>query len=1100
MDLTALLVLSTGIWAVLSFLILPAWKSSLKRYSPFQRVRKVALETIAEQVRDLAGICSLTISLLLIGLWTIQITGRSAPEFLHGLSPAIVSIQEALTSFGELWKLWLFATLTGALLLVWNWSARKDAAAYIREHISSEIERLNQMRQQDPEEWARLEPTDEMNGLDATFHDAMAAYAELGDPRDGESEETKARRAELASFIEQVSNARALLDYQRRIDLSTLDTQPSMPDPPRWYHYALRTFFSSGARRDARAFSKGLAFATVAFTILGMVGLQSEPLTAGLNKTINQLAVQHSKAEADKSWEQATGQGNATPEPPQPAPDSPWTSEDDQLAHHLARYFVRAVSQSRAFPVARIQPGLANASRAHSVRSAILSEAASPSTAAAEAASENLTRLENELLARPASAAGNLDSKLESEFARRVRTEAQAKPRAWRAIRVRVAEHFSAYSNLPSMGDLHSQLVKETIGAALDVAPLDVTTESGKFAKKILSDMAQDTIDDLLRAELRRTLVDMVHGDSLDEALAKVRASSRKTGVQLRVRTAVEHDLSAQLREDALRMELRHRTPSLAQTADSPEFRTVQANSSEVLRMAGDHPVRNRLEALASYDDYFPGQFRAEEKTALGRLESLTPSVPNEGPHIGGSGGGGSGGGGGGGLGGGGGRPAASGAARSGGFRTRFLRARSFGMARGFARVGGVLIGREPDNLGKLQAPVRDINWTIAGDQFELSLTATSGVQRLGSFPGSTVHRALNYAADGRVTTVTMVTAEPLQELKILLHPALVDTPIGCRAIELDRLVDTHARRDPQVSGVEARIQAEYTLYALAWYLRMAVLLDGIGGEASTGPMAEGARNAVRNLSLRAAMLKAFENGFPQSAAQSLLSSRSAYFDGDLIKQIKNARVRTEDLGDWLKTLASEFRESSKALAERGDQAQARQWVGPATAMEVWSGVREAAYSLTPDLAFLRASNSRSSPFEFVLQVSFPDSPQFGEASPDNAPFEFTWVQPLIQSLVESGIRSAGRTAEILEPSRQFALLQRLFRVALDGGFPQLFPLEKLAALSRASAPFDRHARTMRWNVRPDSVARLSPEAQRLRAVLNVAADEQLAHGCPVEP
>lgn len=1095
MELTTVLVLSCGIWALLTFVILPGLKTSLMKQTPAGRIQKAGLEAFAGQLRDLAGVCAVTVALMMLALLVLQLAGWSAPDALHGLAPALGRLQDALGSFGEVWKLWIFLTLLGALLLIWYWSARKDAAEYVREHVRREIERLNTQREQDPEQWDDLPPTPEMEKLDQAFQEALQAYQSIGPAADGEPEETTRQRSRIEEFLTEVSQSRALLDYQRRIDMSTLDTQPAMPENARWYHYALRGLFSSGARRDAKAISKALALATAALTVFGMVGVQTDTLTTGLNKTINVLVVKHSKAEADRTWAQAESMGNAAPEPPPPDPGQPdpsdgWSADDQRYAAHLARHFAGAFSQSRILPAARIQPNLAAASRAQSVRSAILSGAeASP---AAETVSESLTHLERELLSKPAAARESLESRLERLLTNRIRAEAEAKPGVWRSVRARVATHFVDYGKLPTMGDVHSQLLKETIGAALDAVPLDVSTETGKFARKILSDVGQDVIDQMVHAELRRAMLDMYQGRSMDSALGRVRAAGHAAGSELRFSRAVQRDLTAQLREEALEMELRGRNPSIARHADAPEMRLVNARSSEVLQFASDRPVRERLEALASYDDYFPGQVRAEAKTPLGRLEALqTADIPA--PPIHGGGGGGTGtrprfnps------------RPAAGG--DSGLFRRNFLRARNFRMVRGFARVGGVLIGREPANLGKTRAAVQDLTWRTEGSSVRLSLHTAKGAQELGVFPGSLVHRALKYAADGRVTTVTMVTAEPLQELKILLHPALVDTPIGCRLIELDRLVDTYARRDQEVLETEGGIRAEYALYALAWYLRTSYLLEEFGDEPKLASFRDGARKAVETLLPRTIELNAFDKGFPEDSSRSLLLSRPAYFDPALVRTIREVRRQSGDVKSFLKQLAAALKGSAKNAASL-DRDTVASWLDYATRIEVWSGVREAGFDLDNDVAFLRRPAHRLWPFEFVLQVSFPDPPKYASEDDENPPFELSWIQPRIQTLVEAGLRSTGSLEEILTPAQKFAVLQRMFRVALDGGFSSEFPLEKLAVLSKATEAFDRPSRTLRWNVRPGSVAQLTPEARRLRTELNVAADERMARGCaPLE-
>ena len=91
-------------------------------------------------------------------------------------------------------------------------------------------------------------------------------------------------------------------------------------------------------------------------------------------------------------------------------------------------------------------------------------------------------------------------------------------------------------------------------------------------------------------------------------------------------------------------------------------------------------------------------------------------------------------------------------------------RAVSYGSLRGFARVGGVLIGRDPEG-GSIST--ESFEWQLDERGFTFSIKAESGtLHHFGPYKPAIVNLALAYAADGRPTTVTMVSAAPLQELK----------------------------------------------------------------------------------------------------------------------------------------------------------------------------------------------------------------------------------------------------------------------------------------------------------------------------------------------
>ena len=211
------------------------------------------------------------------------------------------------------------------------------------------------------------------------------------------------------------------------------------------------------------------------------------------------------------------------------------------------------------------------------------------------------------------------------------------------------------------------------------------------------------------------------------------------------------------------------------------------------LRVHGGQPPATFADALSSFDDYFPGLEGEERRTERYRAQSRADLV-REPARV-----------------------------QSTASRRNFSRSRSYVQLRGFSRIGGVLLGRMPESGGSLD--IRDLNWTLAGKELWLELrSADGGMHRLGPYPAAIAHLALAYAADGRPTTVTMVRADPLPELKILLHPALVDTPLGCRATRLDQFADEFSNEIEELGRLRAEAtrhaEAELALYEYAWAAR----------------------------------------------------------------------------------------------------------------------------------------------------------------------------------------------------------------------------------------------------------------------------------------
>jgi hypothetical protein len=233
----------------------------------------------------------------------------------------------------------------------------------------------------------------------------------------------------------------------------------------------------------------------------------------------------------------------------------------------------------------------------------------------------------------------------------------------------------------------------------------------------------------------------------------------------------------------------------------------------------------DRAGAAQSYEDVVPPTTGAPPPDMRGPPGG---DIAGAGTGVGGGGGGG-----GGGIGGGGGSRAGEHAS----FReakaivrpasaASVARGRSFFALRGFSRVGGVLIGRDPEpGSPALDFPV--FQWTRddGGVRFHFGAANGSTVDA-GPFHASVVHGALAYAADGRALTATMISAEPLRDLKILVHPALLDTTLGCRAISIDRFADETTGEDqyPERARAERGFNADVMLYEVA----RAAVLDSV--------------------------------------------------------------------------------------------------------------------------------------------------------------------------------------------------------------------------------------------------------------------------------
>ena len=422
-----------------------------------------------------------------------------------------------------------------------------------------------------------------------------------------------------------------------------------------------------------------------------------------------------------------------------------------------------------------------------------------------------------------------------------------------------------------------------------------------------------------------------------------------------------------------------------------------------------------------------------------------------------------------------------------------------------------MLIGRAPAD-DDVALDFRGLTWRSQGPDIVLSLKRGDGaVIDLPPADPEIVQLALVYAAEGRPVAATMTKATPLLELKIQLHPALVDTSMGCRAIEVDRYVDTYSGADPAVEQARSAANDPLMLYNYAWARRNLALVarsaPTIVPESLSEQIASYAeRNAngiLANETTVAAAALAFERKETLFEPQSLLVSKPGYFDPNLVGSMNNC-ASTASLDAFGACIAEEA-----AVDPRFDDETLRNAaVAPPPQYEVWSGVREREWSRDADLAFAGAGTRATSPLEFMLQTAFATPPYFApdveswwvEETPilndavDESPWQFPSLGTRVDDVVRSAIATDDGRRDELRSIEEFVYLQRLFRTALDGKFGEQFPVQKLADLTIATRDGVTEVRTPRWNARTGllelsflSTARREIEEQRAGALAEAA-------------
>lgn len=983
-------------------------------------------------------------------------SGRSA----HLLGTVVRTggrLHDALSSAKSIWGTWFFLVPT-AMLFVLSWhEQRRKFSAWFDRQVNEQMDELNREREDDPVAWQRLDPDAEMLAIDQqlrTLDEQLQALRP--EDRDG--------RQGLRRQMSQLREQRSQLDYSRRVKPFSLDASSDVSRLSRWKV----VFLSRGLFSDLKGASKLLSRATLGCLALALIGVAGgTDLTGALWDRVialDALRVEATRREIDSEW-QAAGERTSPTQV---------TDDDVRAIEILTQSFARALSQNPIWRSSAMLPRVRLDFEQRAARRSILDHVSLPSRDGANlrAFNDDLTVTEHELLRDLAkSDVGR------TRTGAAVAKEEGAKVRAWFGSRwertkATILQHAAGYREPVRMKDLAESLVDRIVASAFDVTiPEMADSEIAKQARSAMADGTRAAIREAVTDEFHRVVTDLAHGRPYGEAISRARTDD------LPILRSRAEELYAAIRDHGLPTEraLDDKIASKAGTWNPPDDAPPAAGKSpswpgapdggpgsaggpggfnsaqfapETAQSSTDEVVDNvarrstdggryalheeSIDALAVYEDHFPRSIESQQATALGRaLERHTPSAER--------------------------------ATLTRTAQLKVTRAGSFRMLRGFSRVGGVLIGVEPANPSAT-LDLRDLRWSIQDRSVTLKLTDQTGDHDIGTFDRSLVHQALAFAADGRPVAVTMTNARPLPQLKIHLHPSLIDTPLGCRVVHLDRLVDTYAGRQlPERSAITERFAAQFDIYNFAWASRLE-LLAALASNEESGWIREQV-NLTQSAS-RGRIISALgdESTFGEA---SIFERKPEFFDPTLVNAVKSCRaVGATSFGSCVEAKFN----SSRELLQR-DFESLKTWIrGPAT-FQAWSGVRERPYELSSDLAFLKAPitadvHSSLWPFDFIVQVAF-TSAAVNVANPDeyvdDRPVEFDSIEATIDDLVANGVR-LDRLDGMLADLRDFTILQRLFRAALRGELGRRFPLGQLARLTNETAGGIPYVHTPRWN------------------------------------
>jgi uncharacterized membrane protein YgcG len=1114
---------TTAIFLFHSFVLAPVAARALRR-ADVHRVGYWSAVTAAVDASKLVWMMLALSSLITWG--AISIAGTLGDETAAAAQSAINRlryIRTATASLEEGGSLLLLGLASAALLFwIWRYNVRRVAGVIEQIRMAQAEDLFQKLKQGTLPE---LEPNDAMQQiggvigtLKARQQEVEKAYAQAAN--DTEKGRVAAERARLASDEQTALRAYIANDIERRINVSPLEAlEGDIPRPARTFlERAGRFLISGGLLRRLNWGQRGLLFLNLLMAIpTALVAAQADVALRLDAREFRLAELRVDFTARERAAELSTAiEAQKSVKPPDNTPQ-PNQVQITQTANHVGQVFERSLGETfdrlirsgrsgDQLTPAELIKARADMRAAKARREVLLISAADRSdggiyvdtdpvkpgelalpTGSVSRAAEAERTIPG-LLDSSMNAASDLareDGKPITAIGRAMARQVQELMMTSAAARDAVIAASASFQEVARPSQVANILLTEIFSGMSHVGTADfMTPEMSEWLNQAVSAPVGDRVTAALSNSFRATLMETRDLAKATAVLNEVANNALATADFSALRPTIE----ASLPNDAENAEImRSRHPGLRQSQDD-KLAAIQHDLTRAVYTAQLDPrdlsreqkeqleaAISRAGATQSFEDVVPPTTGAPPPGA-------GPGPQPGGGGIGGGGGGGGGIGGGGGGGGGAGRP--HGEARTPvrpSSTASVARGRSFAALRGFARVGGVLIGREPEaGTPSLDFPV--FEWTRDGSELRFHLGSADGSSvDAGPFHASVVHGALAYAADGRALTATMISAEPLRDLKILLHPALLDTSLGCRAISIDRFADETTGRDkyPDRSRAERGFQANVLLYQIA----RAAIIDTVADrleEETAHDLKESAASAHALI----AQIQAPGGGDDADTLRALIgaaarvdpAARSAsglhrfdHFSRDVVGLVEACQGPNVKATDFVTCTRNRSKTDFGAEDFRSIRDKLESAVQPVPTYQIWSGVREAPFSPDPTLSFLTKRGPDT--IQFMVQVAFTSKPyqkilrnggKSDEASNQTDPFEFRNLK--ISEKVLEMVATNPEKRDVFDGIVEFTALQRLFRLAFDGRLGAAFPIERLAELESTTRVDVKQQPTPRWN------------------------------------
>jgi hypothetical protein len=1037
MEPLSLLTLMGAGWLLLHAWLLPLvterWKADPLR----SKMARAGTLAVLEKLRDLLAVGFVSVTLVALLVFAASSVAKTSTLLPKVVIEVASGLYEGVKSFGEAYG----STLGGigfAGLALTLWLARRQARRWVGEMWTAQAQKVYQRLYEDQNELRRILVTAEFGEAAKALSAANEAYDAAA--TDEERQQQVERTSRIMSGIA-IEVAAREVKFEEAIAKSANTEAPKT----RWA-FVVRILTGKQFAKDIGLLRKPLSYVTTGLLMMSLVSWAADPMADSLRLAVNNLRIVAAQSQVHRELTEAVSRTAQAEKDERAAPATP------EVVRTTARMMGRVASyqilSSRSLEQMAGLPAHSPSVDAEFVRAAITGDTldvqGSHEPAAeirAQAAHEIAQSTVEPKEGRPAvSGARQLEEHVAVAAQAPLETLNAANPGRFSKLRAAVEARYAvATSPLDAQGKLMEKIVDQAFEPA-DIHPAD---ELGKQAQKLIKEFGKTAVQKWVDTSIERfvtdTLVESVRGE---------------------VRAALEARLEASEQTRQLLERLRSHAPGtwVPGTQARQESEMAARVADEVARRhnVGSAQAESFTHSLRGYDVVFA---RDDASPALD-LEHLPPTGAGPAPEVktpGRDGGG---------VGGGGALPTASERPRPV-FERPVARsvATSFRRAAVSFRVRGVLVGQ--DQEGALPT-ISDLRWALqpgaAGKRSRLTLELMDGNRwvSLGDFDGAVVNQALRYAADRRVvaTTITPGDGQVVGRLTYL-HPALIDTPLGCRVVEADRFIDTFTM-NPRVVALQGKAfqQLSGDRFQMAEWLRRARIAEAVMYQRAQG------------------------ESCPSEAVRKVV--------GQLQRSPVNFGAATRRALDQFIASQEKRRQGSTAFLRQADACAARSadevsacWcsIDPATVAKnpYWmpedhtSQFRERVPLLDAQLNWLGRSSDRLGMVDLWVHTTFSmhawaeSGPSIDEGTAAEFDFPSDELEALRVSTKQllgpylSGQLNSPSYEDFMGPLEDFVRLQRLMRAALDGRFAPSFPLQKLGDLQKQTRGMVAVQPTIRW-------------------------------------